>query len=155
MIHAIYGFIAAGKTTFARAVAEERGGVVMVLDEWLVALLGTRPDPEFLTHTIRVLRPRLIEHAVHLASAGVDVVLDFSFWSRRSRDELREHCSRAGVDVALYWLRASRETMRTRAIQRPASEEVFDIDAEAFDDLERRFEPLDGDEEHQVVETGG
>ncbi|MHA7985037.1 AAA family ATPase [Rathayibacter sp. CAU 1779] len=58
----------------------------------------------------RELRDRLLV----LAAAGVDVVLDFSFWSRRARDDYRELLRPTGIVPETIYL----ATPRSVALQR-------------------------------------
>lgn len=44
-----------------------------------------------------MLRTRLLD----LVASGADVVLDFSFWSRRSRDDYRDLLRPRGVETKL------------------------------------------------------
>jgi len=64
----------------------------------------------------RALRGRLVD----LVHAGSDVVLDFSFWSRRMRDEYRELLSPFGVVPETVYLAADRATVLQRIAARSA-----------------------------------
>ena len=76
-----------GKSTVARQL-EQRGMTRLSFDQqaWSRGIT-TMPLPEDAHRDIEhVLRARLAD----LVRAGSDAVLDFSFWSRRMRDEYRE-----------------------------------------------------------------
>jgi predicted kinase len=64
----------------------------------------------------RVLRARLAD----LVRAGSDVVLDFSFWSRRMRDEYREFLRPLGVVPETVYLATDRSTVLQRISARAA-----------------------------------
>jgi predicted kinase len=64
----------------------------------------------------RVLRARLEQ----LVRARADVVLDFSFWSRRVRDEYRELLKPFGVVPETVYLAADRATVLQRISARAA-----------------------------------
>jgi predicted kinase len=55
-------------------------------------------------------RTRLLE----LVAAGVDVVLDFSFWSRRMRDDYRQLLAPTGTVPETIYLATDRETVLSR-----------------------------------------
>lgn len=82
----ICGLPGAGKTTLARALADERGAVRLCPDEWLSDLeLSLYDEP------VRArLEGRLIGLAEELLRLGQSVILEFGFWSRSERDALRE-----------------------------------------------------------------
>lgn len=56
------------------------------------------------------LRARLLD----LVSEGIDVVLDFSFWSRRMREEYRELLEPAGVVPETIYIATDRDTVLAR-----------------------------------------
>ncbi|HEX6519229.1 MAG TPA: AAA family ATPase [Streptosporangiaceae bacterium] len=83
-----------GKSAVAREL-ERQGMTRLSFDQeaWSRGITAM-PLPEDVHRDIEhVLRARLAD----LVRAGSDVVLDFSFWSRRMRDEYREFLSPFGV----------------------------------------------------------
>ncbi len=64
----------------------------------------------------RVLRARLVD----LARNGSDVVLDFSFWSRRLREDYRELLRPFGVVPETVYLATDRATVLARIAARTA-----------------------------------
>ena len=75
------------------------------------------PLPEDVHRDIEAtLRARLEE----LVRAGSDVVLDFSFWSRRMRDEYREFLRPFGVVPETVYLATDRATVLQRISARAA-----------------------------------
>jgi predicted kinase len=75
------------------------------------------PLPEDVRSEIEhVLRARLAD----LVRAGSDVVLDFSFWSRRTRDEYRTFLRPFGVVPETVYLATDRATVLQRISARGA-----------------------------------
>lgn len=73
--------------------------------------ISTVPLPPDFRDEIEVrLRARLLE----LVAAGRDVVLDFSFWSRRMRDDYRKLLEPTGVVPETIYLATDRETVLGR-----------------------------------------
>ena len=72
------GKMAAGKSTHAKALAQERNAVLMVQDDLLAGLYPGEilVIPDFVKYSTR-LRDTLAPHIVALLSRGVSVVLDF------------------------------------------------------------------------------
>ena len=78
-IHAIHGFIGAGKTTFARQLETQLPALRLNSDEWMVQLYGPDPPEEVFRPGIvrvNVLMRQLAERALTL---GLHVVLDDGF----------------------------------------------------------------------------
>jgi predicted kinase len=106
-----------GKTTVARRF-ERQGMIRLSFDQeaWSRGIT-TMPLPGQVRDEIeRALRARLAE----LVQAGSDVVLDFSFWSRRMRDEYRDFLKPFGVVPETVYLATGRATALQRVAARAA-----------------------------------
>jgi predicted kinase len=106
-----------GKSTVARQY-ERQGMIRLSFDQeaWSRGITAM-PLPEDVRAEIeRVLRARLAD----LVQAGSDVVLDFSFWSRRMRDEYREFLRPLGVVPETVYLATDRATVLQRISARAA-----------------------------------
>src|ERR1700744_1684043 len=106
-----------GKSTVARRY-ERQGMVRLSFDQeaWSRGIT-TMPLPQDVHRDVeRVLRSRLVD----LVRAGSDVVLDFSFWSRRLRDEYRELLRPLGVVPETVYLATDRATVLQRIAARAA-----------------------------------
>lgn len=81
--------------------------------------ITTMPLPQDVHRDIEhVLRARLVD----LIRDGSDVVLDFSFWSRRTRDEYRELLRPFGVVPETVYLATDRATVLRRIAARAAQD---------------------------------
>jgi predicted kinase len=106
-----------GKSTVARRY-ERQGMTRLSFDQeaWSRGITAM-PLPEDVHRDIeRELRARLVD----LVRAGADVVLDFSFWSRRTRDEYRELLRPLGVVPETVYLATDRATVLQRISSRAA-----------------------------------
>jgi predicted kinase len=128
----------AGKSTIARQL-ESAGMTRLSFDEeaWQ---MGLRTMP-LLTETQRKIETALQDCLVALVESGQDVVLDFSFWSLRMREEYRRLLRPLGVEPETIYLATPREValarLRYRAARHPndfaLGEEVA---AQHFDQFE-------------------
>lgn len=84
------GHVGAGKSTRARAIAEEWPALRLTSDEWMLPLFG-HPDGDGRRATLDGL---LIRTALDALPLGVSVILDSGFWTRDER-------------AALHWLAAA------------------------------------------------
>jgi predicted kinase len=106
-----------GKSTVARQY-ERQGMTRLSFDQeaWARGITAM-PLPQDVHRDIeRVLRARLLD----LVRAGADVVLDFSFWSRRTREEYRELLRPLGVVPETVYLATDRATVLRRIGARAA-----------------------------------
>jgi len=93
------------------------------------------------------IEAELKDRLLKLVAAGIDVVLDFSFWSRRMRDDYRSLLAPTGVIPETVYLATDRETVlrRMRARRGSHSDDVVlteEVVAQYFD----HFEPPTADE---------
>ena len=138
-----------GKSTYARRL--ESDGMVRLsfdVEMWRRGISTVPLPPDVRDEIEDGLRARLLE----LVAAGRDVVLDFSFWSRRMRDDYRRLLEPTGVVPETVYLATDRETvldrMRTRRGSH-ADDYVLpeELAAQHFD----HFEPPSADEGPLVV----
>jgi predicted kinase len=147
----VHGYLGSGKTTYAKEIAREHGAIYLGMDEWYLRLFT---DGSPTAHLDDALLGRLWivlnGHWPQILSAGVDVVLDFGYWTRARRDEARSLARAVGGGVELHWVQADDETAKLRSMTRQ-SDTAFVIDSEAYEHLKLRFEPLAADEHYLGV----
>jgi len=153
--HLIHGYLGAGKTSFARMLEYEVGGIRFSADEWYLRLYaGNEPtarlEPAWWDRVLSMLDgvwPKVLQH-------GIDVVLDFGFWSRKLRDNARRLALSVGSDAKLYRVICDEEVARARCLARNANPAgTFVIEALGFEALRGKFEPLGSDEPHELIDT--
>ena len=155
--HLVHGYLCAGKTTFARQLEASTGALRLSADEWYLKL----HVPEGTTsHVDRAAWDRLLSTLDDLwptlLGMGVDVILDFGFWSRVGRDRARRLATAAGATARLYELRCREDLARARCHSRNNHPDgSFVIDLSAYEALKVYFEPLTDDEDRRVIDTGG
>ena len=144
----IVGCTGAGKTTYARQLAEEIGGVRFSIDEWMTALFwADSPQPlQFAWTMERVARceAQIFATVRQLAVRGVPSLLDLGFTKREHRDKFRILAAEAALTCVVHfidvpaderWFRVNRrnkERGETYAMQ---------VDREMFDFMESMWEP--------------
>ena len=111
------GLPGAGKTTIARELADAYGAVRLDNDEWKLALgidpfdggVGVRLETQLLALTQRLL------------TLGTSVILEWGFWARVERDQLRELGRSLGAAVELRFLDVPYEELVRRVVERTAN----------------------------------
>lgn len=145
--HLLFGFLGSGKTTFAKRLEVERGAVRFTPDEWMAGLYGDDPPEESFPQKAEAILHLLEPLWSRCLSLGLDVVLDYGFWTRKERDEVRAAVERLGASACLYRLECPDDEARRRIDARNKGDDrSLYIAPATYDALRRRFEPLDVDE---------
>jgi predicted kinase len=146
--HLIHGFLGVGKTTLARRLEQMIPAIRFSHDEWMTRLYGDDPPVEQFPEFCRRVSEQLEEVWPRCLELGVDVVLEFGWWTRRERDCVRAKIAAMGAEARLYRVACSEEESWRRIEKRnTALGGSLYIARNTFEILKLRFEPLGSDEE--------
>jgi len=135
------GLPASGKTTLARELAETYRAVRLNGDEWKLAL-GIDPFDD--AARVRLER-QLLALTERLLTLGTSVVLEWGFWTRAERSELRDFGRSLGAAVELRYLDVPFDELVRRVVERTANGGI-PITAEHMATYRAAFEPPTDDE---------
>ena len=148
LIHLVCGSTGAGKTTFARELADDLHGIHFSIDEWMVSLFGEdAPDdlePAWIFPRVSRCENQMWAMAIQLGKLGIPSILDFGFQrlehrqryfslARSSRLSVKLHV--LDVDAALRWERVQHRN------QNPGDTFQMKITRSMFDYIETIWEP--------------
>jgi predicted kinase len=148
------GKMAAGKSTLAARLADERGAILFGEDALLAALYPDEVhDLDGYLVRSRQLKRALRAHIVDLLRRGMCVVMDFPANTVRQRQWLRGLFDEAGASHELHYLEASdascKERLARRAVAQP--ERSATDTPEMFDLVTAHFRPPSPDEGFDVI----
>lgn len=151
----LHGFVGAGKTTFAKKLSAETGAIRFSPDEWMDLLYGNNPPEALFADYNRRVKDLIWNVAEQLLKRDQHVILDYGFWTRKSRNEYRLRGSALNVETVLYSVSCDPQLMRERVRQRSLElpKGALFIDDNAMDLFLTKFEPLQEDEEHLLIKT--
>jgi predicted kinase len=147
-LNVIFGPCAAGKTTYAHALARSERAVPFVLDEWGARLFG--PDLqgpiEFQWMVERLARCNALiwSTAEAVLAAGTSVVLDIGAMRRAHRERIRQMAEAKSLSLQWHFVDAPQEVRRARVADRNTTKGetfVMEVTPEMFDMLEAFYEP--------------
>jgi predicted kinase len=111
-LYLICGLPGAGKTTLAKQIEVEQNALRLTPDDWLCRLFGNDRNVSDTYHdTIEILLWETAERALQL---GVNVVLDYGFWTKEERASFRKQAESIGARVKLISLEVPREELWRR-----------------------------------------
>lgn len=122
-VHLVIGPVGAGKTTFARQLAAERGAVSLNLDAWMARLFGADPRPAdgviawYLERRDRCL-DQIWRVAVSVIDAGAPVALEIGLLQRSERAAFYRRVDERGAPLVVYVLDAPIDERRERVRRR-------------------------------------
>ncbi len=149
----VVGCTGAGKTTYARQLADEIGGIRFSIDEWMMPLFSKdSPQPvQFAWMMERVNRceAKIFEVVRQVTSRSIPAVLDLGFTRKEHRDKFRALCADANLVAAVHFVDVDREIRWQRVQQRNAEQGetyAMQVDRQMFDFMEGMWEPPLADE---------
>ena len=152
--HLIYGYLGSGKTTFAKKLENEIAALRFSPDEWMFQLFGSNPPAEHFAEYHQKIDGLITRYWIDALRLGLDVILDFGFWSRESRDKTRALVAANGACHRLYFLDCPESIQRERCrIRNHDLQGSLVIDDNTFEIFKARFESVGLDEVFEVIQT--
>ena len=151
----ICGRLCCGKTTYAKQLCADTGAVLLSVDEVMLAIFGQNAGERHDEYAAGA-RKYLLEKSVCIVRLGVDVVLDWGFWTRADRARTRLFYSERGALCELYFLDTDAGEWRRRIEKRnravhAGEENAYLVDRGLMAKLEARFEPPSADETDVII----
>ena len=115
------GLPGSGKTTRAKALAEQTGALRLTPDEWQTRLFAD--DMHHPDHDVRhsAIEAIMWEIAAHILSQGGDVILDFGFWTRAERLDFAARAAALGAQCEVRYEDVPLEELERRITARNAA----------------------------------
>jgi predicted kinase len=143
------GLPGSGKTTLAKRIERERDALRLTPDEWIARLYGTKLTPPALDWCRDPVESVQWEVAGRALGLGVNVILDFGFWSRAEREEFRARAGALGAGSEVHFLDVPRAELSARLAGRAGPEPppgTFRVTEAQLDAWWKVFEPPTADE---------
>ncbi len=109
----VCGKICSGKTTYAKRFCHENRAILLSVDEIMLTLFGGDAGD---MHDYYAGRTQcyLFDKSCELVRAGVTVVLDWGFWTRKKRNEARQFYISRGIPCEFHYLCIDNEKWKMR-----------------------------------------
>ena len=112
------GLPGSGKTTLARRLETERPALRLTPDDWIVSILGKDLAQDKLNRVRGPVEAVQWDVAAQALRLGLNVILDFGFWTRKEREDFRSRAAALGASSEIYFLDIPRDELTRRMTRR-------------------------------------
>lgn len=153
-LYLTHGFIGSGKTTFSKKFCEDKKIIRLCSDELMTMLYGNNPPKELFQTYFNNVQNLIKNLAKEIIKKDKDVLIDAGLWKRKTRDDWRKFAKKLNADVVILFIDCPEATALKRTLKRTKEmpEGQFYINEEGFYTLKEKFEPLEKDEEHILID---
>lgn len=150
------GKICSGKSTYCEKLRVNNNAVILSVDEITLVLFGQNVGEKH-DEYVEKLEKYLFEKSLDIISVGVNVILDWGFWTKAERDYAREFYSSRNVRHEFHYIDISEETWHMRLDKRnkeilAGEVEAYYVDDNLKDKVESIFESPDKNEINVWIE---
>ena len=142
-LHLMVGLPGSGKTPEAIELEHKYKALRLTPDEWQDFLFGHDiADPEHDERHTKV-EELMWKIAVKVLKSGVDVILDFGFWTKSERDEFRRKAHSLGANSKIHYMDVPSDIIWERLSVRnklAGKNAIFYVGKEEFDKWSGLFE---------------
>ena len=141
MIYLMHGFIGSGKTTKAKELEIKHKAIRLTPDEWISDILGNDPPENIFQTALNGILNKLDEIAIKLGGLELNVILDYGFWTEKSRNEIEKKLISHGLRYEWIICEDDIEICRRRNRVRNELGNTLNITDATFEKLLENFEP--------------
>lgn len=113
----ICGKICCGKSTYAKRLCAEYGAVLLSVDEIMLTVFGPYTGDKHDEYTERI-QNYLFQKSVEIIRSGMNVILDWGFWSSRKRSAAKEFYTVRGIECEFHYMDIGDEVWKERIARR-------------------------------------
>lgn len=98
------GKICSGKSTYASIIKQKYNAVILSCDELMLNLFPEQlgDNHAVVLHNVQGYLYKLAEQIIE---TNTNVILDFGFWRRSERQEIKEYFTHKGIETELHYVR--------------------------------------------------
>jgi predicted kinase len=151
-IYLVAGKTGAGKTYYAKQLADTEKALLLVLDEWMETLFvpdmdsSKGPDYKWMLERIARAESVMWDVAASVLHAGKSVVMEVSMSSKAQRSQQAERAKNSGGKLQIVFVDAPQEVRRQRVATRNHRSDnalSYQVTPEMFNFVEELYEDLD------------
>lgn len=102
-VYMMCGRICSGKSTYAKMLRDKYKAVILSVDEITLALFGNDAGEKH-DYYVEKTEEYLYEKSLEIIGSGINVVLDWGFWTASERDYARNFYSSRGIENEFHYI---------------------------------------------------
>ena len=141
-VYMMCGKICSGKSTHAAELRKEKKAVVLSIDDITMLLLGPYAG-EKLDEYVEKLEGYFYRKSLEIIDSGINVILDWGFWTRVERDYAREFYGSRNIDYEFRFIDIDDAEWQRRIRQR--NQDILEHKSNAYfvdDGLAAKFKAI-------------
>jgi predicted kinase len=146
-VHLIYGPTAAGKSTYAKALASDKSAVRFAIDDWMHSLYSQDKteamDVEWVMSRVARCQSRIWTTCLQILATGTDVVLELGLLREQDRDRMQSLVEDAAHKPLFSFVDADLQVRKQRVLRRNIEKGdtySFNVTPAIFESIEMHFE---------------
>lgn len=141
-VYILCGKICSGKSTYSQQLRKDKKAVILSVDDITLTLLGQNGG-DTLDVYVEKLEQYFFQKSVEIVETGINVVLDWGFWTKTERDFAKQFYGSRGIEYEFHYISINDEEWYCRLDKRNKDVQEKKSDAYYVDEgLAEKFKSI-------------
>ena len=128
-VYILCGKICSGKSTYSQKLRKSQKAVILSVDDITLTLLGQNGG-DTLDIYVEKLEQYFFQKSVEIIETGINVILDWGFWTKAERDFAKEFYNSHGIEYEFHYISINDEEWYRRLDKR--NNDVLEKKSDAY-----------------------
>lgn len=128
-VYILCGKICSGKSTYSQQLRKDKKAVILSVDDITLTLLGQNGG-DTLDVFVEKLEHYFFQKSVEIVETGINVVLDWGFWTKTERDFEKQFYGSRGIEYEFHYISINDEEWYRRLEKR--NKDVLEKKSDAY-----------------------
>ena len=128
-VYILCGKICSGKSTYSQQLRKDKKAVILSVDDITLTLLGQNGG-DTLDVYVEKLEQYFFQKSVEIVETGINVVLDWGFWTKTERDFAKQFYGSRGIEYEFHYISINDEEWYRRLEKR--NKDVLEKKSDAY-----------------------
>lgn len=141
-VYILCGKICSGKSTYSQQLRKDKKAVILSVDDITLTLLGQNGG-DTLDVFVEKLEHYFFQKSVEIVETGINVVLDWGFWTKTERDFAKQFYGSRGIEYEFHYISINDEEWYRRLEKR--NKDVLEKKSDAYyvdEELAEKFKSI-------------